>query len=183
MSQPYNESRNRDTRVDLPIDSVDGDDHENQTNNQGSLAKNPRRVTLGLGVIVILVIFFIVALIFPQQLKHQLAISILRQQTPYTQLYFTDPDRLPENLRVAQENNLDFTIENSEGRTYSYTYIITLEDSRSRLLVSKETVTIADTGSATFTAVIVPKDRKSKYLISIELQGMNQSIHFSTETS
>ena len=118
-----------------------------------------------------------------KQFRHQLALSIVRQPTPYTQLYFTHPGALPGKLKVGQKNTFDFTIVNDENRAYRYTYIVMLDDSKKHLVVSTATATINNGQSATRSVTIVPKDRKSKYLITVTLEGMNQSIRFYSATS
>jgi hypothetical protein len=84
---------------------------------------------------------------------------------------------------VAQKNTFDFAIVNDESRVYRYTYIVTLDDSRSHSVVGTQTVTVANGGSVTRPVTVVPKDRKAKYLITVTLEGLNQSIHFYGETS
>jgi hypothetical protein len=137
---------------------------------------------IGVGLAGVLAILGTAAL-FPQQFKHQLEISFVRQPTPYTQLYFTNPSTLPVNLLVDQGNAFEFTIENDESRAHSYTYTVTADDSRSHLVVSTQTVTVGNGDSATRVVTVTPRDSKSRYLISITLEGMNQSIHFYGKTS
>jgi hypothetical protein len=137
---------------------------------------------IGVGITGLLAILG-TAVLFPQQFKHQLEISFVRQPTPYTQLYFTNPSTLPVNLLVDQGNAFEFTIKNDEGRAYRYTYTVTADDSRSHLVVSTQTVTVGDGDSTTRVVTVTPRDAKSRYLISITLDGMNQSIRFHGATS
>jgi hypothetical protein len=118
-----------------------------------------------------------------QQFRHQVALSVVRQTTPYTQLYFASPSKLPSELKVDKKNTVDFTIENDEGRVYSYAYTVTFEDSKSHAVTTNYTVKVGDGASATRQIVLTPKDRKSKYLITVSLTGMSQSIHIYAESS
>jgi hypothetical protein len=119
---------------------------------------------------------------FPKQLKHQWELSVVRQQTPYTQLYFTAPASIPSSLVAGQQNTFDFTIENDEGRAYRYTYVVTLKDSRAQQ-ASTETVTVNSGERVTRAVTVVPRDNKSTYLVSVAIPDLKQSIQFYGETS
>jgi hypothetical protein len=150
--------------------------------NRPSHAKFGWQTAVTIGVVIILL--FCAAAALSKQFRHQIEISIVRQRNPYTQLYFADPKALPAHLQVNKSNVFEFTVENNEGRAFSYTYIVTLADSRSHAVASKATATISDGQSTTRQVSVQPKDLNSKYLITITLQGMNQSIHFyATATS
>jgi hypothetical protein len=138
------------------------------------------RFVIGIGLVIIVVIGALSA--FSQQFRHQVEISVVRQGTPYTQLYFASPTKLPTELKVDKKNIIAFTIENDEGRVYRYTYTVTLEDSQSQAVMTRNTVTVGDGDSATRQIAVTPKDRKSTYLITVSLEGMNQSIHFYADT-
>lgn len=179
MRQPRDHYINTDTRVDMPYVP---DERSDQINRRSFRKKAPLSAFIVMGIIGILIIIGVAAASW-KQFRHQLALSIVRQPTPYTQLYFDHPVTLSDNLKVDAKNTFEFTIENDENRTYRYTYSVTLDDSRSHLVVTTQTVTIDNGVSVTRPVTVVPKDRKSKYLISITLEGMNQSIHFYSETS
>jgi hypothetical protein len=147
----------------------------------------PRRKTsaplyLGIGLAVFVLVATAAALI-SKPLRHQIAISIVRQPTTYTQLYFSQAETLPKLLTVDKKNTIDFTIVNDENRTYRYTYTVTLADSRSHSVVSTETVSIGTGDGVTRPVTVTPKDRKTKYLVTISLKDLDQSIHFYAETS
>jgi hypothetical protein len=179
MRQPQNNDLSRGRHAGPAYSPVDRYD---QVDRPPSRKDTPWRLVVGIGLAVVLVILG-VATAYSKQFRHQIAISIVRQPTPYTQLYFTSPAALSEKLKVDQKNNFEFTIENDEARTYHYTYVVTLEDSRSHLVVSKTSVTMSNGDRVTRVVTVVPKDRKSTYLITITLEGMNQSIHFYGQTS
>lgn len=178
--QRYNPaSRNLD---DDSVDQLVSDQFDYKpSHSRPSRAKVRWWIGIGLGVAIIVIPCFTAA--FSRSFRHQIYISIVRQGTPYTQLYFASPVKLPTQLKVGKKNIFDFTIRNNENRTYRYTYTITLEDSRSRTVVSSDTVTVSDDDNATREVAVTPKDRNSKYLITVALDGMNQSIHFYANTS
>ena len=112
----------------------------NPAGNESRRGNTRRRAGIAVGLAVLLLAAALAAA-FPRELKHQWELSVVRQPTPYTQLYFTAPASIPSSLVAGQKNTFDFTIENDEGRAYRYTYVVTLQDSRARQ-VSKETVTV-----------------------------------------
>jgi hypothetical protein len=184
---------NRDPRADLTRTSVgrqsqvdnqpdQADNRHNQVDDQAARKRPPFLLYMGVGLVVILILI-VAAATLSKPFRRQLEISIVRQPTPYTQLYFARPGTLPGKLKVDQKNIFDFTIVNDEGRKYSYTYTVTLADSRSHSVVTKDTVTIDNGGSVTRPATLVPKDRKAKYRVTVALGGLNQSIYFYGETS
>lgn len=179
MRYSQNDHIDQDSPVDLP--RTPGARHS-QINSQAPRKKTSLPLYIGIGLI-IFILAAAVASMLSKSLRHQIALSIVRQPTPYTQLYFSHAGTLPEQLKIDQKNTFDFTIANDESRAYRYTYTVTLDDSRSHSVVSTETVTIDDGGDVTRPVTVVPKDHKAKYLVTIALEGMNQSIHFYGETS
>lgn len=179
MSQPENSSNNRETRVDQPRLPFDGDD---SIDNPTPRKKTSLPLYIGIGIAVVLVLIAGAAA-FSKHVRHELAISIVRQPTPYTQLYFTHPATLPGKLKAGHKSTFDFTVVNDENRAYHYTYVVTLAGSKQHLVMGPETASISNGQSATRSVTIVPKDRKSHYLITVTLEGVNQSISFHAVTS
>jgi hypothetical protein len=175
----YRQSDGRYNHIDSHYDQIDG--HYNQVDHETPPIKSPWRLVICiiLGVVVILA----GAAFASPQFRHQIAISVVRQPTLYTQLYFPNPGGLSGQLQVDKKNTFRFTIENDENRAYSYTYVVTLDDSRSHQVISKTSLTVGNGDSATPSVIIIPKDRKSRYLVTITLEGLNQSIHFYGQTS
>lgn len=153
----------------------------NPAGNESRRRNTLRRAGIAVGLAVLLLVAALGAA-FPKQLKHQWELSAVRQPTPYTQLYFTAPASIPSILVAGQPNTFDFTIENDEGHAYRYTYVITLEDSRAQQ-VSKETVSVNSGERVTRAVTVQPTDKKSRYLVSVTIPSLNQSIHFYGETS
>jgi hypothetical protein len=70
---------------------------------------------------VLLVVAIGISLSFPAG-RHQWDVSILRQPTRYTALYFDHPASLPHQAKVNQTIAFSFTIANDEGRAVDYRY-------------------------------------------------------------
>lgn len=60
--------------------------------------------------------------------RHQWALSIFRQPTRYTALSFKYAWLLPANGTVGRSTPLFFTVENEEGRSLTYRYVIRQTD-------------------------------------------------------
>lgn len=129
------------------------------------------------------VVIGVFVLIFPKQVEHQLAISVVRQQTPYTQLYFDNPAALPARLTLNRSNEFSFTIANDRGHSETYHYIVTISREKSLTIVRRGSVQITNNGKITYTMAVVPRTRRSKYLVTVILAGTSQSIHFYGSTS
>jgi hypothetical protein len=143
--------------------------------------KNNRRVAVALvlSFIGLLVGLFVA---FPRQFVHQVEISIVRQPTPYTQLFFNNPTALPSQLRVNRANEFAFTIVNDQGRSWLYRYTVTASTTGSSTVAGRGSLTIRNGRSLTFTVAVVPKLRKSRYLVTVALDTPDQSIDFYGDT-
>jgi hypothetical protein len=97
-------------------------------------------------------------------------------------LYFDNPGALPTTAAVNKSNTFAFTVVNNEGSAYQYSYVVTFADAHTHLVVAKEDLTIGNGASVTRKITVKPKDHKSNYLITITLEGMNQSIQFYEKT-
>jgi hypothetical protein len=136
-------------------------------------------------VLVFCVVTGVLAIGFPAQFKHQLAISIIRQPTPYTQLFFNDSTALPKQLKFDHLNKFTFTVINDQGRPENYHYIVTMTRVKSGKIVSisKGSLMVGNTKSVMQAVRVEPKFRKSHYLIKVTLSGTADFIQFYATTS
>lgn len=119
----------------------------------------------------------------PQQFVHQIEISVIRQPTPYTQLFFNDPNAIPSRLRLDRPNRFTFTIVNDEGQSSLYHFTVMMSTARSSItVVANGSLRLDDEGIGTRTVAFVPKKRRHRYLIYVVLAGSGLSIHFHGET-
>lgn len=139
--------------------------------------------------LVIVAIFCCVALIsglitaYPKQFIHQAEISLVRQPTPYTQLFFSNPGSLPGHLLIRRPNRFAFKVTNNQGQREIYRYAIIMSTAKTVIVANRGTLTIGNDESSSRTATVVPKSRRSRYLITIVIDPGGQSIHFYGETS
>lgn len=122
------------------------------------------------------------AIAFPKQLAHQVEISVVRQPTPYTQLFFSDSAVLPKQLKVDRMNTFTFTVINDQGLSETYHYIVTMTSSKSREVVSQGSFTIINNASTRRSVAVKPKYRRSHYLITVALSGTADFIQFYGDT-
>jgi hypothetical protein len=145
------------------------------------LKKKNRRVAVAM-VLSFIGLFVGLFVAFPRQFVHQLDISLVRQPTPYTQLFFNNPTALPSQLRVNRANKFAFTIVNDQGRSWLYRYTVTASTAGSSTVAGRGSLTIRNGRSLTCTVAVVPKLRKSRYLVTVVLNAPDQSIHFYGDT-
>lgn len=75
----------------------------------------------------IAVIALAVSLLLPAS-RHQWALSVFRQPSRYTALSFNDASELPNTANRGTPIPISFTIGNQEGRTLTYTYVVSESD-------------------------------------------------------
>jgi hypothetical protein len=116
---------------------------------------------------------------YPREIRHQLAISFSRQPTPYTELYFTNPQTIPTFLSVSRPDSCSFTIANHEGRARTYSYVVTLSSSQGTSTVGSGTIGVEDGGAATRLVEVGPAKPGRAYTVTVKLLGRSETIHFS----
>jgi hypothetical protein len=168
---------------------MDASVDEEVTANQESLTiprkmtRRPRwKLPISIGLVGVAIVAGL-AVAFPNQIKYQIQISLFRQTTPYTQLFFTNPAALSSRLRVDDENKLSFTVINDQGHSRNYQYTVTMDGAGSKELVTQGVFTVRNGGTLTRSVLFEPKFHKTKYIVTVELNGLNLSIHYYGVTS
>jgi hypothetical protein len=119
----------------------------------------------------------------PQQFVHQIEISVIRQPTPYTQLFFRDPGAIPSSLRLDRPNKFTFAVVNDEGQSSLYHFTVRVNAvGSSTTVVERGSLRLDNGGTGRRTVAFVPKKRGHRYLITVVLDGSGLSIHFYGET-
>jgi hypothetical protein len=168
---------------------MDASVDEEVTGNQESLTI-PRKTTIGprwklpisIGLIGVAIVAGL-AVAFPKQVGHQIQISLFRQATPNTQLFFTNPAALSRQLRVDEENKISFTVINDQGSSRNYQYTVTVDDAAGKELATRGVFTVKNGGALSRNVLFEPKSHKTKYIVTVELNGLNLSIHYYGATS
>lgn len=133
-------------------------------------------------VVMLIAIGSLLAICFPTQFKHQLDISVFRQPTPYTQLFFSDATTLPKKLEVGHPNKFSFTVINDQGHAATYRYTVTITGAKLQKVASQGSFTLRDSQSITRTVTVVPTVKKTQYLIKVALSGTVDFIQFYGKT-
>jgi hypothetical protein len=115
---------------------------------------------------------------FPHQIAHQIALSVTRQPTPYTELYFSDPQSLPSSLSLSAPNLFGFTVVNHEGHDTVYSYVVTLASSYGSSIIAQGRIDLKNNMSATRPVNVRPTHSATEYVTTVSLQGRFETIHF-----
>jgi hypothetical protein len=110
--------------------------------------------------------------------RHQWALSVFRQPTRYTALSFSHSWALPAVISAYQPIKLSFTINNQEGQTEHYHYIITQTSAGVSSTLAKSAKAIVASRSATVSTVIRPSCLVSPCRIKVSLPGYPETIDF-----
>lgn len=143
--------------------------------------QRPNRPPWSIAAATVLILIGIVgiwAICFPAQFRQQLDVSVFRQPTPYTQLFFSKPTALPQALELNQANRFSFTVINNQGRPATYRYTVTISDTKQQQVSGAGSFTIGDSQRITRTVAVVPTARQTRYLVKVALSGTTDFIQF-----
>jgi hypothetical protein len=111
--------------------------------------------------------------------RHQWAISLIRQPTPYTALSFRDAAGLPHDIDAGARVHLSFTVANHEGRSMKYAYVLSstnlVGDHASKTLL-RATLTVPDGGQGTESVTVRPGCASSSCQLQVSLPGRPEAI-------
>ena len=114
--------------------------------------------------------------------RHQWALSLLRQPTHYTVLYFDRAAVLQDRVTPGRPVNFAFTVGNREGRAMRYRYVIStypLGSRGGRPLLLAESAKLVPAGSSWSVSVTVrPHCGSSPCRIQVSLPGHPETIDF-----
>lgn len=119
-----------------------------------------------------------VSLISPT-IRHQWALSVFRQRTNFTILYFNEPSELPTSSAGHAPISFSFTITNQEARTVRYRYVVRASDgfTGSHLLATDTKLVYADRRWAV-PVTVVPRCLLSPCFIKVSLPRQHEAIDF-----
>jgi hypothetical protein len=125
----------------------------------------------------LVVIGLAVSFVIPSA-RHQWALSVFRQPTRYTALSFNGSWKLPSAVVAYQPVRISFVIDNQEGRTQAYRYVITQTSAglTSTLAESARTVEVGRSGAVS--TVIRPTCLVSPCRIQVSLPGHPETVYF-----
>jgi hypothetical protein len=109
--------------------------------------------------------------------RHQIALSFVRQPDRFTELYFTEPRQL-EKQGNAGNALVDFTIANHEGHTSVYPYVVTLAGGHMRPMNAHGYVRVPDADHVQQRVVLRPGSSTTGYTVTVWLEGGTERIHY-----
>lgn len=112
-------------------------------------------------------------------MRHQWALSIFRQRTNFTILYFNEPSALPTSSAGHEPISFSFTITNQEGRDVRYHYLVRASDgfTASHVLARGSKLVRADRRWRV-PLTVVPKCLLSPCFIKVSLPQQHEAIDF-----
>jgi len=138
-----------------------------------------RRTGLWLALVVVLVAGAVALGIANRHtVAHQIALSVSHQPTPFTELYFNQPDALPTAVAPPGPGRFGFTIANHQGHATAYAYTVTLASTNGAAVAARGTVQVADGRSTTEPVTFYPPSEETNYVVTVTLADRSETIHF-----
>jgi hypothetical protein len=128
-------------------------------------------------VVPVVVVGIAVSFVIPSG-RHQWALSVFRQPARYTALWFNSAWKLPASVVTYQPTHISFVIDNQQGRTEDYRYLVTQTSAGLTSTLRKSATTVAAGRSRTVSAVIRPTCLVSPCRIEVSLPGHPETIDF-----
>jgi hypothetical protein len=115
--------------------------------------------------------------------RHQWALSLSRQPTPYTVLAFSRPTALPATAVVNEPVSMSFTVANHEGHAVDYRYVLSVFSAGSRgvsggrtRILGSSARTVLDGATWTVSTAVRPTCGISKCRLEVSLPGYPETI-------
>lgn len=115
--------------------------------------------------------------------RDEVRLSVTREPSRFTQLYFSDPAGLPKYLSTVQPNEVLFTIVNSEDRPMTYIYRVTVQaEEAPASTLAERSASIAPGTAANEDVAFTPAATGNVYLITVDLVGRQETIDFTGQS-
>jgi hypothetical protein len=125
-----------------------------------------------------LVIFVLAVTLALPGVRHQWALSFVRQPTHFTALSFEGASNLPATIAPGAPVRLTFNVANNEGRSVAYPYVVTSTDARAGAVVlHSATITVPSGSARSSTVSVVPACTSSPCRVQVTLPGHGESIN------
>jgi hypothetical protein len=108
----------------------------------------------------------------------ELSLATTKQPEAFTELYFVDPEAVPNSLTTAaQDIPITFAISNRESRAMDYTYRVSFKDTQHTVTLPDGKVTLQDGQSQSITQTIAVPEGKNRGEVSVQILNKSQAIH------
>lgn len=105
------------------------------------------------------------------------SLATSRQVEPFTELYFTSPDRIEKSFERGSTQTIRFSVRNLEGKSMSYPYTISLDGT----VIKRGTIQAAFDQTVRVSELAPINTNKTRAKLTVTLTSTNQSIHYWTE--
>jgi hypothetical protein len=110
--------------------------------------------------------------------RHQWDLSLFRQPTDSTALFFNEAWALPKTAVARAPLTVSFTIGNDEGRTVKYRYVLSVRGGGRTRVFGQSARTVAAGTTWRVATVIRPVCRTSHCQVEVSLPGYPETIYF-----
>ncbi|HLL67805.1 MAG TPA: hypothetical protein VK453_19130 [Micromonosporaceae bacterium] len=108
----------------------------------------------------------------------QYQLSFVRQPTPYTELFFADPEQLPTESGNAKPTEFLFVVRNREGKAVEYRYVSRIVRAGTPMEIGRGSFVLSNGQTAT-RAVLMPATRSGeRFVVSVALVDRPEVINF-----
>jgi hypothetical protein len=148
------------------------------TEDSADSADEPPRWGLWLAGTGFVAIVLILASLASPWVRHEWALSLSHQNTPYTQLAFSSAVALPTSAVRGHGIPVSFTIANNEGKQVSYRYVVSSGSGSELESLTSATKGVSAGNSWDVDVTVVPKCAASTCRIKVSLPKQGESIYF-----
>jgi hypothetical protein len=107
--------------------------------------------------------------------RHQVRISVSRQQTPFTELYFAND--LPSRFSVGEPTTLAFIIANHQGHDLTYAWTATITETDGTTVATMKGRARVPNGLTSGQHLSFTLASSGTYLLTVSLDGRVETIH------
>jgi hypothetical protein len=108
--------------------------------------------------------------------RHQWALALIRQPTPYTALWFDNAAALPTAAVSGRQMTVSFSVANHEGKVVAYRYLISEEAGGKSQLLAEASRAVSANRTWAVSAQIRPSCRSSPCRLTVSLPGHPETI-------
>ncbi len=145
----------------------------------GALRRHPFRVASAVCILVAAAF----AAANPAWTSRQAALSLGAQPALYSELFFTNITALPVHSLPGVSHNFDFTIVNREGKTFTYHYVVTMDDGGAISQIDQGNIAVPNARKVVVVSRFVPTGTNSLYTVTVKINVRLDSIEFHGHTT
>jgi hypothetical protein len=108
--------------------------------------------------------------------RHQWALALIRQPTPYTAMWFSNAGALPKTAVRGQPITLSFVVSNQEGKAVNYHYIVTEDAKGKSQTLTQASRSVRASATWSVSARVTPSCSSSPCRLTVSLPGHPESI-------